>query len=140
MRFLLDTNVISETARPRPSTRVFEWIRSLPTLPIPVIAVYEIASGIRRLPHGRKRDFLEAWFAELLGAGADVLSLDQAAALASADLEATARSRRRTLEHRDLLILGIASSRSLGVATRNVVHYRGLGVPVYDPFEDAHYL
>jgi predicted nucleic acid-binding protein len=49
-------------------------------------------------------------------------------------LETEARHRRRTVEQRDLLILAIAKSRNLGVATRNVTHFRGLGVPIFDPF------
>jgi hypothetical protein len=39
-----------------------------------------------------------------------------------------------------LLILGTAKARSMGVATRNVTHLRGLGVPIYDPFDDVYIL
>jgi hypothetical protein len=41
---------------------------------------------------------------------------------------------------RDLLILGIAKSQDLGIATRNITHFRGFGVPVYDPFSNVHTL
>ena len=82
----------------------------------------------------------EDWFADLLDAGCDVLPLDRDAALASAEIEIEARRQKRTVEHRDLLILGTAKARSLGIATRNVAHLRGLNVPLYDPFEDAHML
>ena len=44
--------------------------------------------------------------------------------------------RGQTCELRDLLILAIAKSQDLGVATRNVPHFRGFGVPAYDPFTD----
>lgn len=139
-RYLLDTNVISETARQRPDPQVIEWIRRLPSLLLPSIAVYELATGIQRAPAGRRRRFLEEWFADLLGSECDVLALDRSAALASADIEVEARRQRRVVEHRDLLILGTAKARSLGIATRNVAHLRGLSVPIYDPFEDAHIL
>lgn len=138
--YLLDTNVISETARQRPSAQVVEWIRRLPALLLPAVAVYELAAGVKRLRAGRRREFLETWFADLLGAGCDVLPLDRDAALACADIEVSARQQRRVVEHRDLMILGIAKARSLAVATRNVAHFRGLHVPVYDPFEDTHIL
>ena len=105
---------------------------------LPAVAVYEIASGIQRLPPGEKRAFLEEWFAELLGSGCDVVPFDSDAALACAALEAEARHGRRTVETRDLFILAIAKSRALGIATRNVNHFRGFGVPVYDPFKDVH--
>ena len=139
-QYLLDTNVISETARQAPHVQALEWIRSLGSLQLPAIAVYELASGVRRVPAGRRRRFLEEWFAELMGSDCTVLPLDREGALACADLEVAARQQKRVVEHRDLLILGIAKAHSLGVATRNVAHFRGLNVPVYDPFENVHAL
>jgi len=140
IRYLLDTNVISETARPKPDAQVTRWLGKLPSLTLSAIGVYEIGSGIRRLPEGKKRTFLEEWFAELLASDCDVLPLDREAALRCAVLESEARRQGRTFEVRDLLILGIAKSQDLGVATRNVAHFRGFGVPVYDPFSNAHTL
>lgn len=137
-QYILDTNVISETVRPKPDSRVIAWIRSLPSLLLPAVTVYELAAGIRRLGPGRRRVFLDAWFADLLGSGSVVLPLDRDAALASADIEIAARNKRRVVEHRDLLILGIAQSRAFGIATRNVSHFRGLNVPIYNPFEDVY--
>lgn len=136
-RYVIDTNVISETARPKPDPRVIEWIRSLPVLSLTAVTVYELAAGIRRLPAGRRRVFLEAWFADLLGSGCEVLALDQDGALTSADIDVAARSKGRSIEHRDLLVLGIARARAFGIATRNVSHFRGLNVPIYNPFDDV---
>lgn len=134
IRYLVDTNVISETARPDPDGHVIEWLGQLSTVTLPAVGVYEIASGIQRLPAGRKREFLEEWLAELLSSDCDVVPFDRDAALSCAALEAEARRRGRSIELRDLLILAIARSRDLGVATRNVSHFRGFGVPVYNPF------
>jgi len=138
--YLLDTNVISETARQKPNAKVMEWIHQLPSLRIPAIAVYELAAGIKRLSAGKRRYFLDDWFAALLGSECDVLALDRDAALACAEIEVAARRHGRVVEHRDLLILGTAKARSLGVATRNVAHFRGLDVPIYDPFADVYTL
>lgn len=138
--YLLDTNVISETTRKKPEPKVLAWVGKLPSLTLPSVAVYELASGIQRLPAGEKRAFLEEWFAELLGSGCDVVPFDRDAALVCAALEAEARHEHRTIETRDLFILAIAKSRALGVATRNVNHFRGFGVPIYDPFKDIHVL
>lgn len=138
MPYLVDTNVISETARKKPDPKVIAWIGNQPSLALPAVAIYELASGIQRLPPGDKRAFLDEWFAGLLGAGCDVIPFDRDAALACAALETEARHRRRTIETRDLFILATARSRSLGVATRNVGHFKGFAVPVYDPFKDIH--
>lgn len=140
IRYLLDTNVISETTRPKPDTNVVRWLGQLPTITLPAIGVYEIASGIRRLPGGKKREFLEAWLAELLASDCEVLPFNRDAALNCAFLESEARRRGRAIELRDLLILAIAKSHDLGVATRNVSHFRGFGVPLYDPFSEAQIL
>jgi predicted nucleic acid-binding protein len=136
--FLLDTNVISETARKKPDARLLGWVSKLPSTALTAITVYEIASGIHRLPPGAKRAFLEDWFAEVLGSGCDIIPFDREAAMACAALEAEARRARRTIETRDLFIMAIARSRRLGVATRDVGQFRGLGVPIYDPFNDVH--
>lgn len=138
--YLLDTNVISETARPKPDASVSRWLGQLSTLQLPAVGIYELASGIQRLPAGKKREFLEDWFAELLASDCDVLPFDRAAAIGCAALESEARRRGRTIELRDLLILAIAKSHDLGVATRNVDHFRGFGVHVYDPFNDTQIL
>jgi hypothetical protein len=135
-RFLLDTNVISETSRLTPDPKVALWISRLPSIALPSIAVYEVAVGIGRLPSGRKRTFLEDWFAELL-AVCEVLPFDRDAALSCALFDAQARQGRRTIPERDLMILASARSSNLAVATRNVPHFRGFGVPVYDPFDDG---
>ncbi len=138
--YLLDTNILSETARKRPDPRVLAWVGTLPTMAVPAVAVYELASGIQRLPAGDKRTFLEEWFGELLGSGCDVVPFDSDAALVCAALETEARRDKRTVETRDLFILATAKSRALGIATRNVSHFRGFGVPIYDPFKDIHVL
>jgi toxin FitB len=138
--YLIDTNVVSEAAKPIPDANVLRWLGQRFPLVLPSIAVYEIASGIQRLAPGKRREFLEAWLAELLDTAYDVLPFDGSAALACAALESEARRLGRAFELRDLLILAIAKSRDLGIATRNVSHFRGFGVPLYDPFNDLHIL
>jgi predicted nucleic acid-binding protein len=136
--YLLDTNILSETARKKPDPKLLAWVGRLRSMVVPAVAVYEIASGIQRLPPGGRRAFLEEWLAELLGSGCDVVPFDRDAALACAALEAEARHEHRTIETRDLFILAIAKSRALSIATRNLNHFRGFGVPLFDPFKDVH--
>lgn len=138
--YLIDTNVVSETTRKKPHPGVVKWLGTLPKLVLPAVGVYELASGIRRLPAGPKRAFLEEWLGELMGPGCEVLPFDSGAALECASLEVEARQQHRTIETRDLFILATAKSKGLGIATRNVEHFRGFGVPVYDPFRDTHVL
>jgi predicted nucleic acid-binding protein len=137
IHYLLDTNVISETVRPKPDANVIRWLGQLSSIVLPAVGIYEIASGIERLAAGKKRELLEDWFAELLASDCEVLPFDREAALSCAVLESEARHRGRAIEQRDLLILATAKAQDMGVATRNVAHFRGFGVPVYDPFGDV---
>ena len=57
IRYLLDTNVISETARPNPDAQVIRWLGQLPSITLSAVGVYEIGSGIERLQAGKKRAF-----------------------------------------------------------------------------------
>lgn len=136
--YLIDTNVVSETTRKKPHPGVVTWLGRLPKLVLPAVGVYELASGIRRLPAGKKRSFLEEWLGELMGPGCEVIPFDSDAALECASLEVEARQQRRSIETRDLFILATAKAKGFGIATRNVEHFRGFGVPVYDPFLDMH--
>ena len=121
--------------------QTIRWLGQLSSIILSAVGVYEIGSGIQRLPAGKKRAFLEEWFAELLASDCEVLPLDRDAALRCAVLESEARRQGRTIEVRDLLnSSGSPGLRIWEVATRNVDHFRGFGVPVYDPFNNVHTL
>lgn len=137
-RFVVDTDVLSETARPRPDPRVIEWFTAQGSIAIAAVSVYELARGIERLPAGRRRRFLEAWLGRLLDGSFEIVAFDQEAALAAAHLERDARQRGKAIETRDLFILAAAKARRLGLATRKTQHFRGHGVGIYDPFADLH--
>jgi toxin FitB len=132
--YVVDTDVISETTKPLPSRSVAAWLADQPAVLLSAITVYELARGIERVNAGKKRQFLDAWFARLLDAPVKVLPFGVEAALAAAQLEADARRRGRSIDTRDLFILASAKARGAPLATRNVAHFRGQGIEVYDPF------
>lgn len=136
--FIVDTDVLSETARPRPDPRVMAWLASHAVIAISSVTAYELARGIERLAAGKRRRFLEAWLGRLLDGGFEIVPFDRDAALAAAALERDAHHRGRPIDTRDLFILASAKARRLAVATHNLDHFRGHGVSVYDPFADLH--
>jgi predicted nucleic acid-binding protein len=135
IEYLVDTNVVSETARPQPNTRVLAWLRTQNPIVLPAVGVYELARGIERTS-GRKRLFLDGWLSALLDGNARVVAFDQTAALVAASIESEARRRGRPVPERDLFILAIARCQGLRLATRNVRDFRGHGVGLFDPFND----
>src|SRR5579862_1957299 len=63
--FLLDTNVISEFARPdnNPDHRVRKWLETADpdSLYVSVLNLGEIRKGIEKLAPGKRRTHLESW-------------------------------------------------------------------------------
>jgi predicted nucleic acid-binding protein len=135
--YLLDSNVLSETARSSPNAAVLGWLKIQARLATSSVTLFEIAAGVEAATSERKRLFLEEWLASLLDGGLDVLPFDARAARAAAHLEADARRSGRPIETRDLFILATARAGDLHLATRNVRHFQGRGVLVVDPFVDG---
>ena len=63
MRYLLDTCLISEFQKPRPSPHVTEWLarQHEGELYLSVLTLGEIQKGISQLPPGRKKTTLQSW-------------------------------------------------------------------------------
>jgi toxin FitB len=131
--FIIDTDVISETAKPRPHPGVLSWVGQLAEISLSSITVYELARGVARLARGRRRQFLEAWLSALLE-GAQVLPFAREEALMGARIEAEARRQGRPIDSHDLFILATARARGLTVVTRNLDHFVDFGAAVFNPF------
>ena len=63
MRYLLNTNVVSEWTKPRPNPGVVEWLAQVDEdeVFLSVVTFAELRHGIERLPAGRRRRQLDAW-------------------------------------------------------------------------------
>lgn len=133
--YLLDTNVVSETARPRPAAHVLSWLEARERLLVSSVTWFEIRRGIDSLLlRSKRRSALESWFAGWVSSGVEVLPFDEDAATEAARIEIAARNAGRSVDFRDLFVLATAAVNGLAVATRNVAHFDGFGVAVIDPF------
>jgi predicted nucleic acid-binding protein len=137
---VVDTNVLSELARPRPAPAVQEWADAMPLARLCTTAITEaeLRFGLALLPPGRRERELaqavEAVFATLVGGR--VLPFDRAAAQAYAGLAAGRRRAGRRVDTADLQIAAIALARKLeAIATRNVAHFEGCGIALIDPWQ-----
>jgi predicted nucleic acid-binding protein len=133
---LLDTNVLSELAKPRPDPRVVRWLRrSAPALALPTIAVAEMAFGIEKLAEGRRRQELLEALRRLVVEFADRLyDFNVKAALAYGMILASARRAGRPMTVPDALIAAIAASNGCALATRNVKDFAATGLDLVDPW------
>ena len=141
MKWLLDTNVVSENVKARPNRGVLERIARLgrTDVAISVVTLAELADGASSAPSEQRRVELIGWLEE------DVIPYfaDRTLQLTSAILTDWLRltrilaSRRDTRKAPDLLIASTARVHNLIVVTRNVRDFADTGVTVYDPWVDA---
>ena len=62
-RYLLDTNIIGDIARPVPSAGLLAWINDQDDEDlIASLTIAEICRGVLEKPASERRDQLEAWF------------------------------------------------------------------------------
>jgi len=136
--FLLDTNVISELVRPRPSPKVAAWIDATDEnlLYLSVLTLGEIRKGIASLRPSARRAALEAWLDSdvALRFAGRILAIDQAVADRWGRLAAQAAMQRRLLPVIDGLLAATALDRNLTLVTRNTRDVAVTGVPVFNPW------
>jgi len=138
LRFLLDTMVVSEPAKPTPSASVIEWLafQVAPDLAISVLTVGEIARGVGRLPPGKRKSALQKWLETSLPAQFDdrVLPINVDVGRTWGELTAEADASGRPLPVVDGLLLATAKVYSLTLVTRNVEDFRDRGVQLLNPY------
>ena len=138
---VLDTNVLSELARPDPSAAVLAWVAAQRRAELCTTAISEaeLAYGLALLPKGRRREALTQAVARLLGEGLGgrVLPFDRAAAAAYGTFAAMRRIAGRPVATADAQIAAIARARGAALlATRDTGGLEGCGVALTDPWRD----
>ena len=112
-----------------------ERARSLLISVVTFMEIEQGASKLRGLGGARRADRLDGWLDELSSQyGQRVLAFDLPLARAAGTLGDAAFAAGRHPGFADVAIATTASSRFMTVLTRNVRHFRPLGVPVLDPF------
>ena len=138
---VLDTNVVSELARPRPNPSVLSWVESQDRedLYVTVITVAEQCYGEALIPDQPTRQRV-SWDNESLLSlyfTGRILNLDEAAARDYAGILARLRGSPVPVDAHDCMIAAIARVNGAPVATRNVRDFRRCGVSVINPWETA---
>ena len=141
MRFLLDTNIISNFTKPSPSRTLIDWMteQSDEDLFIASLTLAEIRRGILEKPAGKRRDQLETWFSgpkgpQMLFAGR-ILPFEQEAGLVWARLMADGKAKSRPRSALDMIIAAIAETNDCTVVTDNEKDFRG--VEIFNPLKST---
>ena len=132
MRYLLDTNILSNITKPAPSEALVAWMaaRADTDLFISSLTIAEIRRGVLEKPAGRKRDQLEAWFSGPEGPQAlfadRILAFDEKAGLIWARLMADGKAKGRRRSGLDTIVAAVAEANNCMVVTDNEKDFEGI--------------
>ncbi len=137
MRYLLDTNVLSEVRRPQGDADVKRWISSVPTedLYLSVLTLGEVRRGIGLLSRrdSAQAEVYEAWLVTVLR--------DYADRLLPVDAEAAEEWGRMNVPDPisivDGLMAATAKVRNMTFVTRNTSDVARTGVRLLNPFDHS---
>ena len=134
MRYLLDTNVISDIVKPVPPPALLQWMSAQDdgNLFVAAWTIAEIKRGVLQAPAGKRRRALESWFdgpegPQALFAGR-VLPFDEPAALIWAKLMADGTRLGKPRSAIDTIIAAVATAHDCTVVTNNDAHFHGVRV------------
>jgi toxin FitB len=130
MTVLVDTNVISELARPRPDPGVVAWSGGLTTMVLSVITVEEVCFGLA----AKRSPRIQRWFEDFLASSCQVLEITASIARHAGVLRGQLSTRGRPRTQADMLIAATAAWHGLTLATRNERDFADCGVAVVNPF------
>lgn len=138
-RWLLDTCVVSELARPAPDESLRKWLAgNIGECRLAAVTLGEISFGIESLAHGARRNGLQRWAGELQARFADrTLVTDEAVWIAFGKLKASLRSIGRPQDDIDLLVAATATVHGLKLVTRNTRHFVDTGLALVNPWLPA---
>jgi predicted nucleic acid-binding protein len=134
--FLLDTNVVSEVRRKRPSPAVLDWLNATAddSLYISVLTLAEIRRGIELVSDPNKQAGLNSWVEQTLlpWLGTRMLPIDRAVAETWGRIAAVAG---HPLPVIDSLLAATALTHGLCMVTRNTIDFGLPELRVIDPWQ-----
>jgi toxin FitB len=136
--WLLDTNVLSELRRPRPNSRVLQFVakQALADLYVSSVTLAEIRFGIEVVTSPIRRAELDAWLTHRVRPMFEqrVLEVTEDVMFRWRLLVEQGRKVGHTFSQPDLIIAATALRYGLTVVTRDTGDYEHAGVPLLNPW------
>jgi tRNA(fMet)-specific endonuclease VapC len=121
LRYLLDTNIVSQPVSKAPAVNVLRKLRSVSDqCAIAAPVWHELQYGCRRLPAGKRREALEDYLADVVQVSFPILPYDDAAAKRHAAERARLEEAGTTVPFVDGQIAAIALANELVLVTSNM--------------------
>lgn len=139
MKYLLDTNVISELIARQPNPRVTEWINQLDPNMVyfSVITIGEIRKGVEKLAASKRRQAIAEWLETdlLIRFEGRILEISVQTMLTWGELVGRLEKQGKPLNAVDSLIAAIALQGAYVLVTRNESDFLDTGVSVLNPWK-----
>lgn len=139
MKYLLDTNVISELIKKDPNPGVLSWLDTCDekALFLSVITFGELQKGIWKLSDSNRAERLQKWVNQELTKRFEgrIISIDLDVSFTWGKLQGTSEKEGVKLPVMDSLIAATAMAHNLIVVTRNVRDLERCQVTVYNPWD-----
>jgi predicted nucleic acid-binding protein len=136
--FLLDTNVVSEWAKPQPHESVVRWLYEADEdgLFLSVITLAELRFGVERLAPGARRRRLDMWIREELAERFEgrIFAVDETIADMWGQVLASSEAEGRRMNLMDCFLAATAKVHKLTLVTRNRRDFFRSGCELIDPW------
>ena len=138
MKYLLDTNVVSELVKPAPDAGVVRFLANTDesAVALSVITLAELRYGIERLALGAKREQLTRWLEDELPRRFDrrILRIDDVTAAEWGRTMARSERAGRPMSEMDAWLAALASVYHMVLVTRNVGDFSGFPGEIHNPW------
>tara|TARA_B100000378_G_C17937052_1_gene375357 strand:- start:372 stop:797 length:426 start_codon:yes stop_codon:yes gene_type:complete len=141
MPFLLDTNIISETVRPRPDPGVIDWLerQSPEELFLSAMTIGELMRGACKVKEEARREKLTKWIEEDLSQQFEsrLLPFNDTSGKIWGQLMGNGDRAGKTPSAYDAQIAAIAIDRGLVLVTRNVSDFNRFELEILNPWDQT---
>ena len=140
MKFLLDTCVLSEFTRKKPSVNLTEWLAAKDehTLYLSVLTLGELQQGISKLTDSKRKLGLQRWLDQDITKRFEnrIISIDSHIIDHWGRLRGEALQIGKSFPVIDSLLAATALTHGMTIVTRNTSDYKDTGISIRNPWDD----
>lgn len=127
MKYLLDSNIVSEPSKPIQNEKVIKLIEeNREDSAIATVSFFEMLHGVLVLPEGKRKQSLKEYLEKTIVPFYDFLSYDIVSARIQAELSAKLQSIGKLTPYQDTQIASIAIANNLILVTRNIKDFENI--------------